>query len=175
MSFFPFERIMAMSNVYSGQSVLRPLLNIQTCLAIITVVNAIFVTCIICQQHRVSKAKLKLELFERRHRIYESFATYLSEFFTKGNADHNRIDQFLRETRDTPFFFGKDIISLREEISKLSYEHDILERPNIMQGKIVQERTELFDKQRIMKDRLTGIDKNLSVSFGQYLNFERWK
>lgn len=164
-----------MSKVYSYLSIL----DIQTCLAIITLANAIFVTWVVFQQHRVNKAKLRHELFERRHRIYESFATYLSDFLIYANADHNRIDKFLREAQDTPFFFRKHITSLLKEISQLSYKHDVLERQAIReksaQEKGIQDMTKIFNEQRIIKDRLTDIAKNLSISFGPYLNFKRWK
>jgi len=154
-------------------------LNTQKCLTIITIANAIFVAWISYQQNCVSKAKLKHELFERRHRIYESFATYLSDFLIHGNADQNRIDQFLRETRDVQFFFEEDITSLLKTISDLSHRDDILERQVIRekdaQEKSIQEMTKIYDERRIIKDQLTNIDKNLSVSFGPYLDFKQWK
>lgn len=164
-----------MYKVYSYLSVL----NIQTCLTIITMANAIFVGLISLQQYLLSKAKLKHELFGRRHRIYESFGTYLSNFLIHGNADHNRIDKFLRETRDTNFFFKKDISSLLKTISELSQRHDVLERQVIRekdaQEKSIQDMTGIFNEQKNIRDRLTNIGKNLSKTFGPYLNFKRWK
>ena len=164
-----------MSKVHSCLSAL----NIQTCLTIITMVNAIFVAWVSYQQNRVSKAKLKHELFERRHRIYESVATYLSDFLRHGNADHNRIDKFLRETRDVQFFFKEDITSLLRTISNLSHRHDVLERQVMRekdaQAKSIQDMTKIYQEQRTIKDHLTAIGKNLSVSFGPYLDFKRWR
>ena len=67
------------------------------------------------QQFRANKQKLKLDLFDRRYRIFEEVRTVLGLMYTSGMKDVDLL-KFVTETADAEFLFGPEIKEYCEEI-----------------------------------------------------------
>ncbi len=67
------------------------------------------------QQWKANERRSKLDLFDRRFRVYEEVKKVLALMFTTGVND-TQIWDFVTKTEDTVFLFDADISQYREEI-----------------------------------------------------------
>jgi|SRR5271170_1707414 len=134
-----------------------------------TALIALIVAIITFQQWRVSKAKLKLDLFDRRYDVFFKTWVILSETVAKGTRETNYglgtpFNNFLPQAK---FLFGDDINNYLDLVSeKWTRLHGIegMDR----QSEYAQEKSDLMmffhDESARAKD-----------VFGPYLNFDEWK
>jgi hypothetical protein len=125
------------------------------------------------RQYRVTEAKLKLDLFDKRYAIFLETWTILSEVVMKGTREKQwgLATPFNNFMPQASFLFGPDIADYLSTASKKwtelwAFEGDGL--PNLTPAQIAQS-AEL--KMWFHHEASVGC-KEL---FGQYLNFERWK
>lgn len=67
------------------------------------------------QQWRTNAEKSKLDLFDRRFRVFEEVRTILGLMHTSGVKDL-QLFEFLTKTVEAEFLFGSEIKDYREEI-----------------------------------------------------------
>lgn len=75
-------------------------------LGVLTLLVAVLVAYIAFQQWLVSRAKLKLDLFERRLKIYEATQQYILQSIAAGPPEQS---DFLSDIARASFLFGSDI------------------------------------------------------------------
>ena len=148
------------------------------CFELVKGLPAVFVTLVIggiaaritYQQYKVAEAKLKLDLFERRYKIFLETWKILSEVVQKGTRETNYglrtpFNNFMPETK---FLFGADIADYVSQLtSKWTRLHGI-EGMN-ESSKYAEEKCELINW---FKEQADDVVKE---KFGSYLNFDRWK
>lgn len=152
------------------------------CLAIVQGIPAGFVTLtvgivggiIAYRQAAVAKAKLKLDLFEKRYPIFQQTWEIMSEVVMKGTREKNYglshpFASFMPQAR---FLFGKEVDAyLSDAVSKWAelhgYEGEREDRHAAAQHAArVRELKNWFHEQAS-----TG----LKALFGPYLDFEKWR
>ena len=74
-----------------------------------TPVIGIIVAIIAYQQWRTNNYRLKLDLYEKRYKVYTALKKLLSTILIKGNAENEAIDIFMSEIREVDFLFEEDI------------------------------------------------------------------
>src|SRR5215469_1120688 len=84
---------------------------VATFLPIATLVLGVAVGCVAWLQWRVARSKLRLDLFDRRYKIYEATQTFVDSI----NNDPQHVDSYLNAFNtgmsNAAFLFGADIVS----------------------------------------------------------------
>lgn len=144
--------------------------------AIVTLVIGLIAAGISWRQYRTATAKLKLDLFERRFKIFHGVWVIFSGVVINGAGRRNQgfatpFNNILPETR---FLFGEKIERYLNDAATKWIELQAAEsqidpmRANDQQ-EWIERRTELilwFEDQA---------QNGIRQQFGQYLNFEEWK
>lgn len=126
------------------------------------------------QQHKLSKEKFKLDLFEKRYAVYKSFQKALTHILRDGKIDLDKIYGFRGETQDAYFLFDDGIWGYRDKIDKMMLDLHFL--PKQYQGLPAgKERNVLCKKESELLRNLTGELPKLKEVFLPYLKFEKWK
>jgi hypothetical protein len=93
---------------------------------LLTPVVAIIAVYIGWRQWKTSSQKLKLDLFERRFRVFQAVRDILGMMYTTV-SDDKKLFQLLSQTRDAEFLFGSEIKDYVENVwrraSRLSDTH----------------------------------------------------
>ena len=79
--------------------------------ALLTPVVAIFAVTIAYRQWRTAQNKLKLDLFERRHAIYDGVRVYLTSVMVTGRTTSESELKYLEATRGAKWLLNDDIDS----------------------------------------------------------------
>ena len=139
-----------------------------------TTLVALVVAAIAVEQWRVAKAKLKLDLFDKRYAIFLETWRIMSEVVTAGTKTQNYglgnpFSNFIPQAR---FLFGKDIETyLRTAVKNWAD----LKAADTMVGHIRENALENTATRNSLIDWfMTQADHGLKDRFGRYLNFERW-
>ena len=89
---------------------------IEVSKALLTPVIAIFGIVLGFRQYKVSKDKLKLDLYDRRYKVFYCIASCLEQAVRDGTATNELLIKFNVGTRDIPFLFDGSIVELEKEI-----------------------------------------------------------
>ncbi|WP_146128404.1 hypothetical protein [Burkholderia gladioli] len=128
------------------------------------------------RQYRVAKAKLNLDLFERRYELFAIVWEFLSSVIQGGvKALHS--ERRINMTNSVPkmeFLFGKDIADYVLDANKKAVELWSIERAtaannDVMPHEHITRHTELMTW--FSNEALAGARKR----FGLYLDFKKWK
>jgi hypothetical protein len=82
----------------------------------LTALTALLALWIAFQQHRASRAKLRLDLFEKRFRVYESLLELLGAAERDGQVKLEDIFRFSGEISYAPFLFGHEVVQYLAEV-----------------------------------------------------------
>jgi hypothetical protein len=121
-----------------------------------------------CQQFRISRSKLKFDLYEKRLRLFNVVRDFASTVALRGELDS---DQLYRDTIERYFLFDKDVCDyidqMHERAKELERTDLDLERPNLneearqaLKAKKVKTKTWFFDQSDNM---LKVLSKDLSI------------
>lgn len=140
-----------------------------------TVVIAAIATWIAYQQYRTNALKTKLDLFDRRYRVFEEMRDILGAMFTVG-ADTDRILDFWTKTVETEFLFGSEIEKYRKEISDRATKQSIAKEEvitSLNKDAPSEERTKPVEARRVGVVWATAEMENLPVRFRKYLDVSK--
>jgi len=136
---------------------------------------AAIVTWTAVQQHKLTKEKFKLDMFEKRFAVYKGVQEFLTIISVQGGKfDLNQLFEFRRKTQDSTFLFGNDIPQYIDYIDKKASEIMATkeEYEPLPVGKqkheMVEEASRLFGELRDELPRLKEV-------FAPYLSFDKWK
>ena len=71
--------------------------------AILVPLVALFALYIAWQQHKTNEEKLKLDLFDKRFKVYDATRKYLSKISAEGTVGNDELVDFLIETNKSYF------------------------------------------------------------------------
>ena len=152
----------------------------SVCFELIKGMPAAFVTLVIggiaayiaWRQYQATRAKLKLDLFEKRYDLFEQTWGYFSEVLLNGPEVKGLFHKYSNQLPKISFLFGKDVEAYVEEANSRRIELWKLKTPHPPQ----QERP-ANDVERILaletwfeQEAKTGVRR----VFAPYLNFETW-
>jgi hypothetical protein len=128
------------------------------------------------QQHRVSKANLKLQLFEKRFKIYEMFQRlHLRCRYLEENISSEEILQFAEESGATPFLFGEEIAEFLSKFVGLLYDYAEANLSGLKQiPKDYNSSQEKKQTKEIARKKLDEHCKSSIKLFGKYLCLKKW-
>jgi len=93
---------------------IKPLTDFFT--ALIPIVLSIFVILIAIQQYRTNRRKLKLDLFEKRYKVFDVTIKFIGDVVRSQNFEHQTGSDFLEGTRGAEFLFDAEIKLYIDEI-----------------------------------------------------------
>jgi len=82
----------------------------------VTLFLSFAVTLIAWQQWRVADDKLRLDLFERRYKIYDATMRFVANIVSKATFEDADLVEFYRQTSDAVFFFRSDVVEYLDVI-----------------------------------------------------------
>ncbi len=140
--------------------------------AFVTLGIGLLATYVAGHQYKVAKAKLKLDLFEKRLEIYNITNDFLLEILNP-NLSYGDLNAFSNKVNKANFLFGVDIRGYLDIVQKSAAQiHAIHVRSkanhNLMLQQDIQAHTDL--SQWALDQRLGG----LSDAFEKYLSFDAW-
>lgn len=139
-----------------------------------TIAIAYLAVRIASQQRITNDLRSKLDLFDRRFRIYDEVNNILGAMYTTSVGDE-RLLEFLMKTKETVFVFGPDIQEYREEIRKrvhaLSFAREGLKRA--MDTAPQERRAKLAEDERREVEWATEQSRLLPTKFKGYLNVSK--
>jgi len=134
---------------------------------LLTPVIACFVAYIAYQQHKTNRDKLRLDLFDKRYKIFHGLMSLLGIIGPQGDVTDEQLSQFIRTTADAPFLFDKSISSYLDTVYKKSLDLQYLEKQMKQSG--VSER--VADKRDEVFSWLTGQHAVARAKFEKYMQF----
>jgi hypothetical protein len=90
--------------------------------ALATPTLAIFGICVALLQWRLSRHKLKMDLFDKRYQVYLSAQQFISHVASDAKVDFNEIIKFGRNTKQGIFLFDKNVTNYLNQIDKKAME-----------------------------------------------------
>ncbi|MEK7781210.1 MAG: hypothetical protein AAB370_06895 [Verrucomicrobiota bacterium] len=134
-------------------------------------ITAIVALSIAYRQYRLEQLKFRRELYEKRLAIYDSTMKLLSVVLRKGDVNFIELVQFLQETNQSRFLFGKEIADYLTDIYKkgvdLEYHQKMLREHSLPEG---EERTkhahESCELSKWFGSQLTLAPEKFSVHLG---------
>jgi hypothetical protein len=145
------------------------------CFEMLKGVPAAFVTLIIgsiaaritYNQFLVAKAKLKLDLFEQRYKIFQGVWDILFIIATEsGKAAHVKTGEKHVIFLDGGFLFGDEVVGYLKEISDKWAELRVLETDGVGKETRLKELENWFREQTV---------EGAKLKFDSYLDFKNWK
>jgi hypothetical protein len=126
-------------------------------------------------QYQATRAKIKLDLFDKRYAIFERAWAFMSEA-VRARADQPLplFSEFDNVIPQAGFLFGEKVRKYLREVSQKRTDLSFIQQrtqsnANIMQPNDIERHTELM---QWFYDQATGGIKDV---FGPYLNFEVWR
>lgn len=148
---------------------------VEHILAIITLINAIFVTFVVFNQYNLAKEKLKLDLFEKRFAVDKGGQEFLTKIMIDGKVnDLQIINEFRAKTQDAVFLFGDEITNYLKKIDSNALElwENYQNLDDLPKG---EERSNIARNITRLLGLLGNQLKDLQTEFSPYLKFKAWK
>ena len=124
-------------------------------------------------QFKVAHDKLRLELFDRRYKIYDATRRFLSVILQKATFDDSHLFEFYAGTSDAEFLFDIEIVEYLKQIRTRAL--DMRLKHTLYQTAHGEERGRMIDaesKQLLwLTDQLTAMSK----VFAPYLSYAKIK
>lgn len=135
----------------------------------VTALIALIVTLITYGQWITNRARLKLELFEKRYAVYEKIAAFLAETLMKGRLIKGNEDKFSRDTKNAYFVYGcdKSVKNLVSQIYSLACDLDAHSTEET--GLVGEAKINAIREQRKAKNAMQEIFDDLEQTFEKYL------
>lgn len=139
--------------------------------ALLAPVIAGVVAYIAYQQHKTNRDKLRLDLYDRRLKVFEGLMVLLWVIFRKGTCNDQERDQFQRATVEGSFLFDKDIANYLDTIQKKTLELGTIRAVlNLPSG---EKRDQTVEKERQLFDWFTNQFEVSKEKFARYLSFRQ--
>jgi hypothetical protein len=131
---------------------------------------SVAVVVIAALQWRVARNKLRLDLFDRRYKVYEATRKFLALILRNTRFQDSELTEFDLATSDAKFLFRRDIVDwlaeIRAQALDLRTDQKLLERPQNA-DEIAKRANAKNERLKWLGDQVTELTK----LFGRYLRF----
>ena len=142
--------------------------------ALLTPITAICLLWLAHKDYQTKTEQFKLNLYDRRYKIYKAVENLLRDILQKGKVDIESMNQFVADTNEREFLFDKAVPTyidvLRNRAIHLQYLRHMLDNSNLPVG---DKRTKLAYEQC---DLLIWFNDQFDISknmFKKYLVFKK--
>lgn len=136
--------------------------------ALLTPTVAVFAVVIGYRQWRTAQNKLKLDLFEKRLKIYEALRNSIGSITSSGNVTTESEREFLQAIQGIQWLFGPEVENYVDEIWPRICDLGCLQE-ELKNLEVGPERTEKAHKSAEIKKWLINQRKGLNAKFAPYL------
>ena len=141
-------------------------------LAVATLVVGLSVAFVALQQWLLARHKFRLDLFDKRYKVYEATAEFLAVIMARANFKDEDLRVFSIGTRDAIFLFRKRITDRIHQIRCRALDMRLFQT-QFEHLPVGEERTKLVDKNHVELKWLLHQMEELANIFKPYLGFER--
>lgn len=140
--------------------------------AFLTIVLSIIATLIIILQFLLQKDRWRLNLFEKRYKVYDDTMKFITTIVQKVNLNDDELYSFLRQTKDRDFLFGKEIREFLDEVYNKGNDliYVIKKMEDVPVGK---ERDKLADQEMHLSKWFSQQYETSKKLFGEYLTIDK--
>ena len=139
-----------------------------------TLIIGIAIVVVAWQQRQIARHKLRLDLFDRRYKVYEATRKFLSIILRDARFDQDQLFEFYAGTSDAEFLFDSAVVAYLEQLRKralhMSTAQKVYERMPVGDERSRHVQAE-HDDLSWLTDQLTGMSK----VFSPYLAFSHVK
>lgn len=137
-------------------------------------VTALLALSIAYHQLRTARAKLRLDLYERRFRVFDSVSELLAVVLRDGDIGIDDLRRFTISTNEAAFLFGQEVTSYIEEVRttavRLRALNATLHESDLPVG---PERTQAAEADARILQWFSDQFAESRIRFGKYLDFRR--
>ena len=138
--------------------------------SVATLFLSIAVVIIALLQWRVAENKLRLDLFDRRYKVYDATRKFLAVILRDATFTDSQLFEFYGSTSDTEFLFSSDVVDYLAQIRKHALDmrlHQKLFEPLPVGDERSRHVQTHHDQLSWLSDQLTG----MTSVFAPYLGF----
>ena len=126
------------------------------------------------QQWQLARSKLRLDLFDRRYKVYDTTRKFLAEIVRNAKFEDSHLFEFYAGTSDAEFLFGSEVVDYLAQIRKRAIDmrthQKLYDRMPVGDERSRHVQAE-HDQLVWLSEQLTAMTK----SFTPYLGFSRAK
>jgi hypothetical protein len=138
--------------------------------SIATLFLSVAVVVIAWQQWRVAENKLRLDLFDRRYKVYDATKEFLAGIIRDATFTDSQLFEFNAETSDAEFLFEADLVAYLAQIRKRAL-HMRMSRTLLEPKPVGDERSRLAEAEHDQLVWLTDQITAMTSVFAPYLGF----
>ncbi|MGB5324469.1 MAG: hypothetical protein WBN40_03460 [Pseudomonadales bacterium] len=137
---------------------------------VLTTLIAALVAFISYQQYRINKRKLRLDLFDRRYKVYEATRVFIIQFLESGRIEQQMLHDFWLGTSDAKFLFKDEIVEYIDLINRKANELRLKQRQMQRSDSDSQLPDQALDLDTWLESQISeGV---LTDKFAPYLRFQ---
>jgi hypothetical protein len=142
---------------------------------IATLIVGLAVAVIAFLQFKVAHDKLRLELFDKRYKVYDATRRFLSVILHKATFEDSHLFEFYTGTADAEFLFDTEIRDYLKQIRERAI--DMRLKRTLYQDKHDEERTRMVDAEHQHLIWLSNqlVETGLTKVFAPYLSYAKIK
>ncbi len=144
----------------------------MTATVIATVFLGIVASWIAVQQLRLARHRFRLDLFDRRYKIFDATRSFLSVILREATFKDSNLFEFYAGTSDTEFFFGPEIVAYLFDIRKRALDMRLSQK-KYERLPVGEERSRLVDAEHQEAAWLNDQIVAITVVFRPYLSFSK--
>jgi hypothetical protein len=141
--------------------------------ALVALAVGVLAAYIAWQQHRTARAKLKLDLFEKRYAIFESTWAFLSKAVQAGAGD-SPLTGFDVLIPQASFLFGRNVEAYMREASAKHRDLWFIE-DRARRNSCVTSEADIASQTALLTWFADQADTGVKDVFRPYLDFENWR
>lgn len=151
---------------------------------LLTPIIAILASYIAYRQYRTAKAKLKLDLYEKRLKIFKYFKTFIWQRITNLefviNEHENELRDFEINTTESMFLFGDEIVKFRNDL--IINGKNLIKKEREIKRRIDEDNLHFTDPMALKELQIESHEistwfetehKNIENRFRKYLDFRK--
>ena len=142
---------------------------------IATLIVGLAVVFIAWQQWKVSHAKLRLDLFDRRYKVYEATRKFLAGILSEATFSDSQLFTFYAGTSDAEFLFDSEVVDYLAQIRKRAIDMRLHQKLYVPMGVSEEQRLSHIDKEHEQLLWLTEQITAMTKTFAPYLGFSNIK
>ncbi len=126
------------------------------------------------QQHKLSKDKFKLDLFEKRFAVYQGVRRFLSQILQNSLPDKDTFMEFAISTQEAAFLFDPKVSNYIDSIRTKALKIETVHKKHENLGPC-DEKSRLVDKEHEIFEDLVNDLRTLDHIFMPDMKFSKWK
>jgi hypothetical protein len=139
-----------------------------------TPIVGLIVAYVAYRQYKTHQDKLKLDLYDRRYKVFEAARQFIIHVMEGGNAEREGLVKFITATVETVFLFDEDIVKYLDTLlakgARVQRLHTELGNSKLPEG---EERDKKAKEQEECLNWLTEQFDELKTKFRPYLGFRK--